>query len=95
MGADHPGVLLRRCALSLLGLYVAAICGVTGIISVFYATTETPLELLLGSLLVVSGCFLAFFALRALLRQRATQRSFYHGETRHGIPTYRRRHLPR
>ncbi len=78
-----------------LGLYLAALSVVTGGIALFYTTTETALELLLGALLVVSGIFLAFFALRELRRQRATQRSFYHGETRHGIPTYRRRHLPR
>jgi uncharacterized membrane protein HdeD (DUF308 family) len=81
--------------LSALGLYLAALSVVTGGIALFYTTTETALELLLGALLVVSGIFLAFFALRELRRQRDTQRSFYHGETRHGIPTYRRRHLPR
>jgi len=74
-----------------LGLYLAALSVVTGVIALFYTTTDTALQLLLGTLLLVSGIFLAFFALRALRRQRATQRSFYHGETSHGIPTYRRR----
>jgi uncharacterized membrane protein HdeD (DUF308 family) len=82
--------------LSALGLYLAALSVVTGSIALFYVTTETALDLMLGALLVVSGAFLAFFAVRELRRQRDTRRALsYHGEARLGIPTYRRRHLPR
>lgn len=81
--------------MSLLGLYVAALCVVTGTVTLFYVNAGTALELLLGAVLLASGLFLAFFALRELRRQRRAERSFYRGETRHGVPTYRRRHLPR
>jgi|HubBroStandDraft_1064217.scaffolds.fasta_scaffold155009_4 uncharacterized membrane protein HdeD (DUF308 family) len=61
-----------------IGLYLAALSIVAGVIALFYTNTDTALELLLGALLLVSGIFLAFFALRDLLRQRAMRGPFTH-----------------
>jgi hypothetical protein len=83
---NDPGVLLRRCPLTLMGFYVAAMCTVTGIITLFYVNASTALELLLGAMLLVSGLFLGVLTLREQRRQHAAQGTL----SRHG--TSRRPH---
>lgn len=60
--------------MNLFGLCVAALCVVAGAAALFYATTDTAFELLLGASLVTSGLFLAFFTLRGRYRESLAQR---------------------